>query len=262
MNKKNGYQKFIYIVLLFGITSIIISGANTFIAFLNDRLNNKYISWIPSILILISAYIIRFKIIDLKKIENILSGSNNPLLNKSLNVKRYVNYILVSMNIGLISTVVIYYNFFIGSVLYLLMHVSIIISFSGIINLSLKAIYIDKKLFIKYLLNIIFWICFVPVIFFCVTYKNILSLIYLPYAYILGSMTAISFFGLFYKDRPLNFRLILVSAALLFLVSDTLIGYAGRVMGKTSLLYLINPTYVISIFLFAFSPLVINSRKS
>jgi hypothetical protein len=216
--------------------------------------------FLPSILVLAAVYIIRFFVIDKDKSIEIINDTY-PFKIKNTNFKKYINFLFITMHIGLFATITIHYHFLAGAVIYFLMHLAIIFALSGIINLNLATVIKNKKIFILYLLNFIFWFLVSNIIFYFFAYKSLNSLIFLPYVYILGLMTCISFLGLFYTKRSILFRLVTALGALIFLISDTFIGYAGKKEMDTIVLYFINPTYILSIILLTYSQLFINKKQ-
>ena len=257
---KRRLKIYYFVLFIIVVLSIIISIFNSYNFYINDLIKNKIMFFLPSILILIAAYIIRFLVIDINRSIKIIDDTY-PFKSKNTNFKIYINFLFVAMHIGLLATITIHYHFFTGAVIYFFMHIAIIFAFSGIINLNLGAVIKNKKIFIFYLLNFIFWFFISNIIFFFFAYKNLNSLIFLPYVYILGLMTCISFLGLFYTKRSALFRLVTALGALIFLISDTFIGYAGKKEMGTIFLYFINPTYVLSIIMFTYSQLFINKKQ-
>ena len=117
----------------------IILGISGFVLILISEIINQIqgskiliIAWSASILITISTFIIRFYSIDPKRFEEIIQNTN-PIENRQLHPQRFLNWIVIAMVIGLTATIVIAYNFIFGMLVYLLMQISLIIAFSGII---------------------------------------------------------------------------------------------------------------------------------
>lgn len=256
MNNMHKKGKFCVLVILSGFMAFFISCSNSFISWRIGQLNNMYISWIPNLFILISAYLIRFVIIDIEKTDQYLKKISQPK-DFDFSARRFFNFLFAAMNIGFIATVVIYFNFLLGALFYFFMQITLIFAMSGIISFDLRKIYQHKKLFIIYICNFAFWFTLVPIIFFGLIYRDFSSLLLLPYAYILGCMTAVSLLNLLYIERPISFRLMITIGALIFLISDILIGLIGPDMKKTQLTYFVNPSYIAAISLLTFSAVAI-----
>ncbi|MFX1388753.1 MAG: lysoplasmalogenase family protein [Promethearchaeota archaeon] len=212
------------------------------------------IAWLASILITISTFIIRFYSIDPENFKEVIQKTNT-VENRQLNPNRFLNWILIAMIVGLVATIVIAYNFIIGMIIYLLMQISLIIAFSGIVFINPSVQLSHPKLRKVFLISIIFWIMFIPVVFFILVWNGTESLIVVPYVITIGSMACISWFGLGYNQRSKLFRYFIVIASSLFVFSDLLIGNARYGMIKLDIYLLIDITYVLNIFLMSHAQL-------
>jgi hypothetical protein len=207
-----------------------------------------FITWLASILITVSTFIIRFYSIDSKKFEDIIN-STNPANDYQLKPKRFLNWIVISMIVGLIATITIHYDFIIGVIVYLLMQFSLIIAFSGIFVIGRRAPLNNPKLRLVYIVSIVFWAIFIPVLFFVFVWSDTESLIVIPYVTAIGIMALISWFGLAYNQRSMIFRLMIVIASAIFVFSDLLIGNARYGRFQIEIYFLIDITYVLNILL-------------
>ncbi|MFX1378548.1 MAG: lysoplasmalogenase family protein [Promethearchaeota archaeon] len=242
----------------------IILGISGFIMILISEIINQIqgskiliIAWLASILITISTIIIRFYSIDPEKFKEIIQKTN-PVENRQLNPHRFLNWITIAMIVGLVATILIAYDFIIGMIIYLLMQISLIIAFSGIVFISPKVQIGHPKLRKIFLISIIFWIVFIPLVFFIFVWNGTESLIVVPYVVAIGSMACISWFGVGYNQRSKFFRYFIVVASSLFVFSDLLIGNARYGILRIDVYLLIDITYVLNILLMSHAQLFLH----
>ncbi|MFX0023645.1 MAG: lysoplasmalogenase family protein [Candidatus Hermodarchaeota archaeon] len=217
------------------------------------------IAWLASILITISTLIIRFYSIDTDNFKEVIQKTN-LVENRQLSPDRYLNWIVIAMVVGLIATIVIAYDFIIGMLIYLLMQISLIIAFSGIVIINPSVQLGHPKLRKIFLISIIFWIIFIPLVFFIFVWNGTESLIVVPYVVTIGSMACISWFGLGYNQRSKLFRYFIVIASSLFVFSDLLIGNARYGTFHIDIYLLIDITYVLNILLMSHAQLFIKKK--
>ncbi|UCC20418.1 MAG: hypothetical protein JSV62_03775 [Promethearchaeota archaeon] len=242
----------------------IIIGLLGFISILISELINQIqgskiliITWLASILITISTLIIRFYSIDPENFEELIQKSN-PVENHKLNPKRFLNWIVIAMVVGLTATIVIAYDFIIGVLIYLLMQFSLIIAFSGIVFIRPSVQKGNPKLYRVFLISIIFWAISIPTLFFIFVWNGTESLIVIPYVIAIGVMACISWFGLGYNQRSRVFRYFIVIASGLFVFSDLLIGNSRYGMYHIDIYFLIDITYVLNILLMSHAQLFLS----
>ena len=215
------------------------------------------IAWSASILITISTFVIRFYSIDSEKFKEIIQETN-PVKTHELKPIRFLNWILIAMIVGLIATIVIAYDFIIGMIIYLLMQIALMIAFSGIISISPKAQMSHPKLRKTFLISILFWIVFIPFVFFIFVWNGTESLIVVPYVVAIGFMACISWFGIGYNQRSKLFRYAMVVASSFFVFSDLLIGNSRFGTFRIEIYFLIDITYVLNILLMSHAQLFLN----
>lgn len=251
MNYKQPKRFILPIILgILGFVSIIIS------EIINQIQGSKIliITWLASILITISTFIIRFYSIDPKRFKEIIQKTNS-IENHQLHPQRFLNWIVIAMVIGLTATIIIAFNFIIGMIVYLLMQFSLIIAFSGIFFIGPSVQKNHPKIHRIFLISIIFWSIFIPVVFFIFVWNGAESLIVVPYVFALGSMACISWFGLGYNQRSKIFRYMIVIASGLFVFSDLLIGNERYGQIHIDIYLLIDLTYVLNILLMSHAQL-------
>ncbi|MFX1522489.1 MAG: lysoplasmalogenase family protein [Promethearchaeota archaeon] len=229
---------------LIGLITVIIS------EIINQTQGSKivFLVWLASIFVTISTLIIRFYSIDPKKFADIII-STNPIDNRQLKPQRFLNWILISMIVGLIATITIHYDFIIGVIVYLLMQFSLITAFSGIFLVGPRAPLSHPKFRRVFIISIVFWAILIPVLFIVFVWSDIESLIVIPYVATIGAMACISWFGLGYTQRSMIFRAMIVTASALFIFSDLLIGNARYGRFQLNINFFIDITYVINILL-------------
>lgn len=244
-----------------------ILGIAGFISILTSELINQiqgekivFIAWLASILITISTLIIRFYSIDSKKFEDIII-STNPVDNHQLKPQRFLNWIVITMIVGLIATITIHYDFIIGVIVYLLMQFSLIIAFSGIYSIGPRAPLSHPKIRRVFIISVVFWAIFIPVVFLVFVWSDTESLIVIPYVAAIGTMACISWFGLGYTQRSIMFRVMIVIASGIFVFSDLLIGNARYGQFHLNIDYLIDITYVLNILLMSHAVLFLKDAS-
>ncbi|UCG00279.1 MAG: hypothetical protein JSW11_11590 [Candidatus Heimdallarchaeota archaeon] len=212
------------------------------------------VSWLASVLIMISTLIIRFYSVDLDQFDQIIQDTN-PVKGSGLTSLRYLNWMTLAMVIGFFATVTIAFDFIIGVLVYLVMQICLIISFTGIFLIKPSELLTDSNLGNSFIMSLVFWLIAVPAIYFTLIYNDIESLIVIPYVIAIGTMACISWFGIGYNQRSRTFRWMIVVASLLFVFSDTLIGNARYGSIRLGLTQLIDVTYVLNIFLMSHATL-------
>jgi hypothetical protein len=206
------------------------------------------VTWLASLFIVISVFVIRFYSVDGSRVDQIMKETN-PLKSIELNPQRYLNWMLISMIVGFAATVTIAFDFVYGMIVYLVMQVCLVFSFSGIITINPLKFRTNSNLFRKVLFFVFFWIILIPAIFLILVFNGPDSLIVVPYVIAIGIMACISWFGLVYDRRSRLFRWLIVIATGLFVFSDSLIGNSRYGTFEISLNFLIDITYVLNIFL-------------
>lgn len=206
------------------------------------------IYWSASLLILISTLLLRFWSVDTGRFAEAVALSN-PIPDSLLHPQRYLNWMVVAMAVGLVATVLIQSNFFLGAGIYLIMQICLIITFSGILHMQPRRILNSPMLKRPFLITTGFWLIITPLVFILFVYNGAFSLVVVPYVAMLGLMAAVVWLGLGYGKRPLSFRVLGAVGAASFVFSDALIGHMVFVNPETSWQLLISPTYVLAIIL-------------
>ncbi|MFX0184750.1 MAG: lysoplasmalogenase family protein [Candidatus Hodarchaeota archaeon] len=172
---------------------------------------------------------------------------SNPLKNSELNPHCYLNWMVIAMIVGFIAAMTIAYGFIYGMIVYLIMQLCLIFSFSGIITLNPAKFRAQPHLFRKIVVIILIWLLLIPTIYFALVYSGPDSLVVIPYVIIIGVMACLSWFGIVYDHRSRLFRWLMVIASGLFVFSDTLVGNAEYGTIEINLNFLIDITYVLNI---------------
>ena len=206
------------------------------------------IAWSASVLVLVATLLLRYWVVDERRFETAIHATN-PLPDVPLNPRRYLNMLVVAMMVGLIATVSIYQNFFLGAGIYLVMQICLIIAYNGILHLRPGRILASPVLKRPSLMTTLFWLIVTPLVYVVFVYNGPITLIVAPYVAALGLMAAVVYLGLAYRERPLAFRLLAAVGATSFVFSDALIGHMVFVNPDTTWVMLISPTYVLAIVL-------------
>jgi hypothetical protein len=218
------------------------------------------VTWLASLFIVISTLIIRFYSVDGNRVDQIMNETNQ-LKSIELKSQRYVNWMVISMIVGFVATVTIAFDFVVGMLVYLVMQVCLVVSFSGIITINPLKYRTNSNLSRKVLFFVIFWIILIPAIYIFLVFNGPDSLIVVPYVIAIGIMACISWFGLVYDQRSRLFRWLIVIATGLFVFSDSLIGNSRYGTIEISLNYLIDITYVLNIFLLSHAILFLRGAQ-
>jgi hypothetical protein len=213
------------------------------------------LSWPANILVVISSLCICFRIVDRNRFLRAIRETDPTASPSQLAAWRYLTGLAAAMVVGLAATIVIYYRFIPGMLIYLVMQVLLISAFSGILHLSPKRFFVSSLRMVS-LFFIILWAIIGPTVFFAFVYGGPESVIVIPYVTALVLMALAASLGLAYTKRPPAFRLMTFLGALSFVFSDTLIGHSAYMNPDSGLSFLIAPTYVLAILLISHAPLV------
>jgi len=223
------------------------------------------IAWSASGLVLAAVVVLRWWTVDVGRFETAVQ-STNPLPDLPLHPRRYLNMMAAAVAVGLIATVVIAQNFYLGAGAYLIMHLCLMAAFSGILHLQPRRILNSAALRRPSLITSLFWLITTPLVYIFFVYNGPPTLIVAPYVAALGLMALVVWLGLAYKQRPLLFRALAAMGAASFVFSDALIGHMVFVNPDTPLVFLISPTYVLAIILLSqallFWPKVMASEET
>ncbi|MBP6473330.1 MAG: hypothetical protein KA773_23010 [Chloroflexi bacterium] len=206
------------------------------------------IAWSASGIVLAAAVILRWWTVDEGRFATAVQATN-PLPDMPLHPRRYLNMLVAAMAVGLVATVAITRNFYLGAGTYLVMHLCLMAAFSGILHLQPRRVLRSAELRRPSLTASLFWLIVTPLVYILFVYNGPLTLIVAPYVAALGLMALVVYLGLAYRQRPLLFRVLAALGATSFVFSDALIGHMVFVNPETSLVFLISPTYVLAIIL-------------
>jgi hypothetical protein len=248
-------KRLVMVIHIAGIASLTIPVINSILSSQAGRLNDRLLSWVPNIILTTCAWLIRFLVMDTEKTSNDLRQTD-LLDDSSCNGKRFINFMFLAMNVGMIATITIYFNFIIGAYIYFVMHILLIIAMSG--TVTINPVKLKQNPFLaRKTLFIILSVCIsVVVIFFTVVWQGVSSAPYTPYVVILACMASLGFTGMIYGKRSLWFRLYLLTGAVLFVISDFFIGMINfDPVTNRFYTYFVNPTYVAAIYFLLYSQL-------
>lgn len=219
------------------------------------------VAWLASFFVMIGMLYIRFFSLDSSKFGSIINETN-PIQEISLRPMRFVNGMTLAMIIGFLATVAIYYNFIVGMLVYLVMQICLIYSFSGISSFSIPNLLKYAKFKLHTIITLVLWIMIIGTVYFVFVYDGNKSIIVIPYVIALGTMAHYSWYGFPYSDRSKLFRYMIVLASAIFVFSDSLIGNQMFGSIKFDFLYpVIDLTYVINIFLMSQSILFLKDKN-
>jgi len=206
------------------------------------------IAWSASGIVLAAVVVLRWWTVDAGRFETAVQVTN-PLPDLPLRPRRYLNMMVAAIGVGLVATVAITRNFYLGAGIYLVMHLCLMAAFSGILHLQPRRILRAVELRRPSLITSAFWLIITPLVYILFVYNGPRTLIVAPYVAALGLMALVVWLGLAYRQRPLLFRVLAASGAASFVFSDALIGHMVFVNPETPLVFLISPTYVLAIIL-------------
>lgn len=212
------------------------------------------LSWPANILIVLSALCVSFLAVDRHRFTRVIRETDPVAPSPELNPGRYLTLLSAAMIVGLAATIVIYFRFIPGMLIYLVMQVLLITAFSGIVHLAPKD-FLKPPVRTASIFCVVSWAVIGPMMFLAFVYGVSHALIVIPYVTVLVLMALAASLGLAYTGRPIVFRMMTFIGALSFVFSDTLIGHSVYMNPESGLEFLIAPTYVLAIFLISHAPL-------
>lgn len=253
-------SKKFFIPFSFGVLGLIFISLSKIIESISGSKSYE-IAWLASFFIMVGMLCIRFYSLDTNKFTSIIN-TTNPLQESDLQPIRFANGMTLAMIIGFFATVSIYFNFIVGMLVYLAMHLCLIYAFSGITTLNPSILLKNDKFKFFTIFTFFFWIAIISVVYFVFVFDGAESIIVIPYVIALGTMAHYSWYGLPYIDRSKMFRFMIFFASGIFVFSDSLIGNSRFGTFKLDFLFfLIDITYVINIFLMSQSILFLKDKN-
>ena len=254
----NFKNKSFSIPFTFGILALVFITISNIVEQIQGQKINE-IAWLASLCIVISFIIIRFYSISGDKFTSIILESNPTGL--GLHPNRYLNGLTISFIVGLIALIAISFNFILGMLIYLVMQLCLIYSFSGIVVYNIFNVKESPKIRLNAIISIIFWVVLVGTIYLVFVHSNN-SLIVIPYVLALGTMAHYSWYGFSYTQRSFLFRIMPMIASAFFVFSDALIGNSeyGSIQFQ-DLYVLIDFTYVINLFFMSQAILFLKNER-
>lgn len=205
-----------------------------------------YFGFVADVIITICAIIIRFKVISVEDIKEMIKETDilKDYNFRQLNPSRFLNGMVIAIIIGTIASITIHYHNVLGVILYLIMQIIHIWAFSGIVHFKPKALF-GKMAGSVRKFALVSTICFAIIsliLYFSMIFPGWgwYAIAVLPYIIILIFMTLSTYWALGYTERPIKFRLMLCLGASLFFFSDLMIGYSTFT----------NPFYLAPLFIF------------
>ncbi|MFX1534720.1 MAG: lysoplasmalogenase, partial [Promethearchaeota archaeon] len=173
---------------------------------------------------------------------------------KTLIPLRFLNLMPITMITCSLADLLIAIEFILGMLTFVVAQILYIIAYSGIIHLNPKTVFTGNKKSLA-LVSTIGWIVISTLIYIILIFspEDILTLFVIPYVIVLTLMVIITFFGLGYINRSLNFRLGLCGGAIFFLISDTILAFNRFNTPIYGASMLIGPTYLLAVFMLQFA---------
>lgn len=217
-----------------------------------------------SILISISAIIIRLNIVDSQKFSSLILEtdiySKKNLLKQKLNPARFLNLMPIAMITCSLADSVLPISFIMGMLTFLIAQILYITAYSGIINLNPKILFAgDKKSF--FIGSLITWILISTIMYTLFVYSptNSMTLMVIPYVIILTLMVLSTFIAFGYTNRPFKFKISLCGGGISFFISDSILAFNEFKASFSIASFLISATYLLAVFLLQFAILFIHS---
>jgi len=138
------------------------------------------IAWSASGIVLAAVVVLRWWTVDERRFETAVQ-TTNPLPDRPLHPRRYLNMLVAAIAVGLVATIVITQNFYLGAGAYLIMHLCLIAAFSGILHLQPRRILQAAALRRPSLLTSLFWLVVTPLVYIFFVYNGPQTLIVAPY---------------------------------------------------------------------------------
>ena len=229
--------------LLLGLVSLVIIAISNIIELMSAKITS--ISWFASIFIVAEIIYLRFVVIDPEEFTQMIQGTNP--FNFTLKPQRFLNWMVIAMIMGLLATIIIYYNFIFGMISYLLTHICLFVAFSGIFSLNPMHYYKEGKS--GPLISVISWLLIIVLVYIFGVYNGSESLIVIPYVLFLGTMAHYTWYNLSFPDRPPWFNRFPIISSALFVFSDAMIGNAkfGPIKLPSVWFHFIDSTYVLNL---------------
>ncbi len=219
-----------------------------------------------SILISVAAVIIRLFIIDPHKFSTVILktdilDSGEKTSEETLHPARFLNLMPAAMIICTVADYLITIDFIIGVLTFLVAQILYIIAISGIIHLNPKKLFTGKIKILSIFVSI-GWILLTVILYFTLLYSpaEIMTLLLIPYIFVITLAAIIAFFALGYTNRSLKFRLMLCGGATFFYISDAIMGISIFNFSFVGDATLLSVTYLLAIFMYQFAILFLRSR--
>ena len=189
-----------------------------FLIFLKtDTDSLEYVFLLLSILVSIAAIIIRFKIIDPKKVSVAIDRTEKDTM-------RFLNMMPLAMIVCTTADFLIKVDFIIGMLIFVIAQIMYIFAYTGLIGLKTQSIF-AKDVKSLNLLSTAFWVIIPAGTYFLLIFNpsDFITLAVIPYIIVLSLMGLFTFFAYNIKSRAIGFRLSLASGGLMFFISDALL---------------------------------------
>lgn len=215
------------------------------------------IDWAANVLIVATSLYIRFHIDETRYIQAVTEAVPEE---RPIYPLRFINFMPAAMFFGLAAEITLHYYFIPGMLLYLAMQALLIISLTGILPLQFED-YRSGPSAWYYRAVTVLWLVMPILLFFCIIYNELKSLVVIPYILFLSVMTIMAYLAFTCSTRPMLFRLAPVIASTSFIVSDLFVGYVAFNRSENNYYIIISMTYIITVLLFNSMILFLKTKR-
>jgi hypothetical protein len=215
------------------------------------------IDWAANALMVITSFYIRGHVDEKKYRKAVMESVPDG---RQVNPLRFINGMPGAMVVGLAAEITIRYNFIAGMILYLVMQVLLIYSFTGILPFRFSD-FRNGESRNYYRVITVLWLLVPGTLFYLFIHNGLQTSIVIPYMLILCVMTIVTYFAYSLGQRPLVFRLAPAAASTLFVISDILVGYVAFNNPVNKCYAAISMTYITAMLLFNVTILFLKTKN-
>lgn len=210
-------QKIRYWVYGIAIIVLVVELLRFLIFVIIDRDSLEYVFLLLSILVSVAAIIIRFWIIDPKKVSVAIDRTKKDTM-------RFLNIMPLAMIICTTADFLMKVDFIIGMLTFVIAQIMFIFAYTGLISVAPQSIF-AKDVKSLNLLSTAFWVIIPAGTYFLLIFNpsDFITLAVIPYIIVLSLMGLLTFFAFNIQSRTIGFRLSLATGGLMFFISDALL---------------------------------------
>ncbi len=247
-----------YIILyIIGIIILLFTLLRILLAFTSNNLYPELFLG-SSLLVTLSALLIRFIIVDMSRAQLKLKG---------FTYQRFLNFMPVAMVICSLADFLIREDFIVGMLTFLVAQMLYIFSFSGILNVWPPQSWFEDRNRIQLCIIMIFWIVIPSFLYIFLLFdpNDFVTLVIIPYIILLCFMVFLTnFHFIIFPERVFIFRLLIACGGIMFFISDAIlaINRFTYAIGTPLDTILIGTTYIIAVGCLHYATLFLFNNKN